>query len=76
MTLSIESKISTRKNCSVDPPATTPYLIFVCLAKSSALSIGLIDFSTVRKAAKIFQNKKQFYNFDFRSFFTQVSSVR
>jgi hypothetical protein len=30
---------STRKNCSVEPPLTTPYLMLVCLAKSSALSI-------------------------------------
>jgi hypothetical protein len=42
----------TRKNCSVEPPATTPYLIFVCFDKSSALSIGLTNFSTVKKAAK------------------------
>jgi len=45
----------TRKNCSVDPPLTTPYLISVCLAKPSAFSIGLTSFSTVKKAAKIIE---------------------
>jgi hypothetical protein len=46
---------STLKNCSVDPPLTTPYLIPICLAKPSAFSIGLTSFSTVKKAAKIIE---------------------
>jgi hypothetical protein len=50
-----KAKQSTRKNCSVDPPLTTPYLISVCLTKPSALSIGLVSFSTVKKAARIIQ---------------------
>lgn len=43
----------TRKNAAVDPPLSAPYLILVCLAKSSALSIGESILSTVRKAAKL-----------------------
>ena len=36
----------------MDPDSTQPYLILVCLAKSSADSIGEAILSTVRKAAK------------------------
>lgn len=43
----------TRKNDAVDPPYNAPYLIFVCFAKSSALSIGESIRSTVKKAAKL-----------------------
>jgi len=43
----------TRKNDAVDPPPKAPYLIFVCLARSSALSIGESILSTVRKAARL-----------------------
>jgi hypothetical protein len=37
----------------VDPDPTLPYLIFVCLAKSSALEMGVSSCSTVKKAAKL-----------------------
>lgn len=43
----------TRKKDEVDPSRRDPYLILVCLAKSSALSIGESILSTVRKAAKL-----------------------
>lgn len=37
----------------VEPSLTAPYSILVCLAKSSAESIGESILSTVRKAAKL-----------------------
>ena len=37
----------------VEPPSLDPYLIFVCLAKSSAPSMGDSILSTVKKAAKL-----------------------
>jgi hypothetical protein len=37
----------------VDPDPTSPYLIFVCLAKSSTEEIGDSTRSIVRKAAKL-----------------------
>ena len=40
------------KNFIVDPPASTPYLISVCCAKSSADLMGLSRVSTVKNAAK------------------------
>ena len=43
----------TLKNALVDPDSKQPYLILVCLAKSSADSIGDSILSTVRKAAKL-----------------------
>lgn len=43
----------TRKNETVLPPFKAPYLIFVCFAKSSALSIGESMRSTVKKAARL-----------------------
>ena len=43
----------TLKNAPVDPDSTQPYLIFVCLAKSSADSMGDSMRSTVKKAAKL-----------------------
>lgn len=46
-------KLELRKNEAVEPPLRTPYLILVCLAKSSALSMGESIRSTVRKAAKL-----------------------
>lgn len=46
------SKVLTRKNAAVLPPAKAPYLILVCLARSSALSIGDSIRSTVKKAAR------------------------
>lgn len=42
----------TRKKVHVDPPWIVPYAIFVCLAKSSADSIGETIRSTVKKAAR------------------------
>ena len=45
--------MSTRKNDVVDPDPTHPYLILVCLAKSSALEMGESIRLTVRKAAKL-----------------------
>lgn len=47
-----ERKITLKKE-AVDPPLKAPYLILVCLAKSSALSIGESIRSTVRKAARL-----------------------
>ena len=43
----------TRKNARVDPDSRQPYLIFVCLAKSSAVSMGDSILDTVRKAARL-----------------------
>jgi hypothetical protein len=43
----------TRKNPAVVPPCKAPYLIFVCLARSSALSMGESIRSTVKNAAKL-----------------------
>ena len=43
----------TLKNSMVEPAWTIPYLISVCLAKSSADSIGLCILSTVRNAARL-----------------------
>lgn len=43
----------TRKKAAVEPPRNAPYLIFVCLAKSSALSIGESIRSTVKNAARL-----------------------
>lgn len=43
----------TLKKAAVLPPRSAPYFIFVCFAKSSALSIGESIRSTVRKAAKL-----------------------
>lgn len=37
----------------MDPPRNAPYLILVCLARSSALSMGESMRSTVRKAARL-----------------------
>ena len=41
------------KNVIVDPPQIVPYLINVCLLRSSAFSIGDVIRSTVRKAARL-----------------------
>lgn len=43
----------TLKNFSVEPPFEIPYFILDCFAKSSAELIGILSFSTVRKAAKL-----------------------
>lgn len=43
----------TLKNAAVEPPFKAPYLILVCLARSSALSMGESIRSTVKKAAKL-----------------------
>ena len=43
----------TLKKFSVDPLRTEPYLISVCLLKSSAFSIGFCIRWTVRNAAKL-----------------------
>ena len=42
----------TLKKAPVDPDSTQPYLILVCLAKSSAELIGVSILAAVRKAAK------------------------
>lgn len=42
----------TRKKFDVEPPSIEPYLILVCLAKSSTPLIGVSILSTVRKAAR------------------------
>jgi hypothetical protein len=47
------SRENTLKKSFVDPESTDPYLISVCLAKSSADSIGDCIRSTVKKAAKL-----------------------
>lgn len=44
--------LRTLKKAAVEPPFKAPYLIFVCFARSSALSIGESILSTVRNAAK------------------------
>ena len=49
----IGNKIPTLKKPAVDPVATHPYLILVCLAKSSAELMGLSILSMVRKAARL-----------------------
>lgn len=46
-------KLDSWKNFIVDPPFTAPYLILLCLAKSSALLIVASIRSIVRKAAKL-----------------------
>lgn len=43
----------TLKNAAVEPPLSAPYFIFVCFARSSALSIGESILSTVKNAAKL-----------------------
>lgn len=43
----------TRKKSRVEPDPTNPYLILVCLAKSSADEMGESIRSTVKKAAKL-----------------------
>lgn len=43
----------TLKKVIVEPSLTAPYSILVCLAKSSAESIGESILSTVRKAARL-----------------------
>lgn len=47
------AKNITLKNAAVEPPRSAPYFIFVCLARSSALSIGESILSTVKNAAKL-----------------------
>ena len=47
------SYVHTLKKSFVDPESTVPYLICVCLARSSADSMGDCILSTVRKAAKL-----------------------
>lgn len=42
----------TLKNSLVEPESRVPYAISVCLARSSALSMGETILSTVRKAAR------------------------
>lgn len=46
-------QVLTLKKDAVDPPPSAPYLILVCLARSSALSIGESILSTVRNAARL-----------------------
>jgi hypothetical protein len=41
------------KKAMVEPPPTVPYRISVCLARSSTVSIGVTNFSTVKKAARL-----------------------
>lgn len=48
-----EHKGPTLKKVMVAPSSTAPYSIFVCLAKSSAESMGDSMRSTVRKAARL-----------------------
>lgn len=48
-----DREIPTLKNSNVEPELIMPYLISVCLARSSADSIGDCILSTVRKAAKL-----------------------
>ena len=47
------SYIHTLKKSNEEPVAKVPYLISVCLARSSAPSIGICICSIVRKAAKL-----------------------
>lgn len=49
----LKSTTPTLKKSRVEPDSTVPYLILVCLAKSSADEIGESIRSTVRKAAKL-----------------------
>ena len=42
----------TLRNAAVDPDSTQPYFILVCLARSSADSIGDSIRSTVKNAAR------------------------
>ena len=49
----ISAALLTLKKAAVEPPLSAPYLILVCLAKSSALSMGESILSTVRKAARL-----------------------
>ena len=49
----VSFKILTLKKSLVEPEFSVPYLIAVCLARSSALSIGDSILSTVKKAAKL-----------------------
>lgn len=44
---------NTSKNSRVDPDRTVPYLISVCVARSSADAIGVTRRSMVRKAARL-----------------------
>ena len=46
-------EVLTLKNSLVDPESRVPYAISVCLARSSALSMGETILSTVRKAARL-----------------------
>lgn len=43
----------TWKKAFVEPLTRQPYSISVCLARSSAVSMGYTTFSTVKKAAKL-----------------------
>ena len=45
--------IFTLKKVMVDPAYIVPYLISLCLERSSAFSIGDVILSTVRKAARL-----------------------
>ena len=45
--------LHTLKKARVEPDSKQPYLILVCLARSSADSIGASILSTVRKAARL-----------------------
>ncbi len=48
-----EAKYRTLKKAAVEPPLRQPYLIVLCLDKSSADSIGDSIRSTVKKAARL-----------------------
>ena len=50
--LFIFNRDQTLKKFIVEPPSKTPYLMTVCLARSSADSIGFSKVSTVKNAAK------------------------
>ena len=52
-TISLLPGVVTLKNARVDPDSRQPYLILVCLARSSADSMGDSILSTVRKAARL-----------------------
>lgn len=49
----MDEQVLTLKNSLVDPESKVPYAISVCLARSSALSMGETILSTVRKAARL-----------------------
>lgn len=51
--MTVSSIKLTLKKETVLPPFKAPYFIFVCFAKSSALSIGESILSTVKKAARL-----------------------